>query len=391
MVVLRAEHMDFLAGDIGESLSFGLTIPDEYLPDEANPPELKWVNWRWPRYEYLAGTNKKVKACSQFMVHDGVVLQQFTLENTSNMQIDVGPFKVDSVVEIHDLDFLQWEDDVEHQSRLGPKGYGHVHVQMLPGHEQTCEGEKREKHAVASVMTTFLNGKSVSFKPDSVDLKTLKLGGDGAGANKAEIVIAYKLLLLPNRTCDWRNFIIPADSSDINTWLRKECLSYKEDDGRANQCLARLPLTKPDKPDTGAARGDGVPQGADERTTSPKRFDNSDYSSSEVQMQKGLASFTMPSGTSKSANNWSPKDHLEYFAWRHLEHILSVCAIPLSPPRLIENDESPPRLIENDESAKVVMPVKSPSDPPASDHMDVSFALTCGDMSDHRITTSASL
>lgn len=29
--------------------SFGLTLPTKFLPDQT--PEVKWVNWKWPRYE----------------------------------------------------------------------------------------------------------------------------------------------------------------------------------------------------------------------------------------------------------------------------------------------------------------------------------------------------
>lgn len=32
-----------------ESLSFGLSLPKSFRPDKV--PEVKWVNWRWPRYE----------------------------------------------------------------------------------------------------------------------------------------------------------------------------------------------------------------------------------------------------------------------------------------------------------------------------------------------------
>lgn len=47
-VSVRASDLDALASGNGDP-SFGVHLPSAFLPSRA--PEMKWVNWRWPRYE----------------------------------------------------------------------------------------------------------------------------------------------------------------------------------------------------------------------------------------------------------------------------------------------------------------------------------------------------
>lgn len=47
-IVRRAEVLNDLRSGI-DDLSFGLYLPSRFLPDQV--PKMKWVNWRWPRYE----------------------------------------------------------------------------------------------------------------------------------------------------------------------------------------------------------------------------------------------------------------------------------------------------------------------------------------------------
>lgn len=50
-IVGRADDLSDLAkeGFGGGNLSFGLNLPREFQPDQV--PEMKWVNWKWPRHE----------------------------------------------------------------------------------------------------------------------------------------------------------------------------------------------------------------------------------------------------------------------------------------------------------------------------------------------------
>lgn len=303
------------------------------------------------------------------MTHGGVVLQQFTLENKDVKPVEVGPFRIESTVRIRDLDSLEPEDDENKESHsLGPNGYGHVCVRLLPG---GCHG-----YAVASVSTTFVNGSAVKFNEQDESRSTLldsfKLGGSNSGQNIVEIVIARKLIALPKGPSDWRNFVIPAHAGNINHWLQEEDDKWHEDDEQTTPCLATLAVTRNKSSNTVAARDAADPQGANEERTAPSQSEYDESSSAGANLRRNSRFFNMPCGTSNPSENWNPKDHLEYFAWRHLEHILCVCAIPLSPSELIEVSAS----------REVKPPVLETSPP---------VALTCGDISGHRINTAASL
>ncbi|KAL1874482.1 hypothetical protein Daus18300_003500 [Diaporthe australafricana] len=388
-VVDRAGDLDSLARNIGDKFSFSLLVPPDCSPDETKPPEIRWVNWRWPRYEYCLPINKNVKACFQYMVHDGLVLQQFTLENTSDKSVKVDPFEIESIVLIRDLDFLDGsssfnnasENTKEYLNVLGPNGYGHVCVHTLPdlpNHKHDSTG-RCTAHAVACVTTAFVNGSAVPFssqgKLTSIFLKDLEPGNQDSDQNKVDIVIARKLILLPKGPTDWRNFVISAEDGNINHWLEEEIKSFWDEDESLMDCFARLSMTEPENTLTGAARDDTALQDASE-TVASIESDNNEPTSVEAEAHEDLRPSRsrfpfMPVGQSSSETDWNPKHHLEYFAWRHLEHILSVCAIPLSTPGLVEVDRS------------------SKGKPPAR-ASSPSVALTCGDMSGHRINTSAS-
>lgn len=51
LIASRAGDLNDLAklGSGRSSQSFGLILPRQFLPDQI--PEVKWVNWKWPRYE----------------------------------------------------------------------------------------------------------------------------------------------------------------------------------------------------------------------------------------------------------------------------------------------------------------------------------------------------
>lgn len=47
-ILSRADDLDVLGSGL-DRLSFGVSLPDRYRPSHA--PKVRWVNWRWPRYE----------------------------------------------------------------------------------------------------------------------------------------------------------------------------------------------------------------------------------------------------------------------------------------------------------------------------------------------------
>lgn len=75
--------------------------------------------------------------------------------------------------------------------------------------------------------------------------------------------------------------------------------------------------------------------------------------------------FSGESGSPYQDIRWSFHDHINFITGRNLEHILSVCSIPI---------------------------LKASHSADGKDEMDTtSIALTCGDMSGHRVATTASL
>lgn len=341
------------------------------------------------------------------MVHEGVVLQQFTLENTGDTSVDLGSFTFQFTPDhlIRDLDFLDASNsfndvDGDHKSYTfmpGPNGYARVgvHVQdedsegegegqgslveaqaTILGHEATGASNHSTNSVsshtaphlasdqfdrVASVMTVFVNGSATESHHwdnllEGYDNQLHGKGTDIPGGNKLQIVVAHKLISLPHERSSWKNFVISAEAANINHWLREEEKAmWDEDDGTTSTalCLVGLPVSK----------------SKDTNLYATHKIDGSRDKNKEVApplSSGGPPGFSMPTGTPGAAN---PKDHLEYFTRRHLEHLLSVCSMPLSTPKLITD-------VDSDDG---------PEEP------SLAVTLTCGDISGHRVNTSASL
>lgn len=399
-----------------DDFSFGLFIPEELCPDWAQLPEERWVNWRWPRYEYCpeSASGNKIKVCFQYMVHEGVVLQQFTLENAGETSVELDPseFKCAPDHLIRDLDFLDGsysfnevnKDDESYSFIPGPNGYSRVCVHVQKENSKAEDEGEGEGHKplvealaaaldheasdaqnqpatpvssntvphlangqscrVASVITVFVNGAARELQrwDNLLEGHEKQLHGKGtsnSGGNKLQIVIAYKLIRLPCDRSSWKNFVISAEAANINHWLREEEKNMWAENVDATDtalCLVGLPISESKDTDFYAAHGsDTSPGKSMEVSTAPS--------------SDGPPKFSMPIGTPGTA---SPKDHLEYFARRHLEHLLSACAIPLS-------------------TTKLIGEVGSSGASGEPEELSLPVALTCGDISGHRISTSASL
>lgn len=346
LVEIRSQDLE----NFSRTSGFGLYMPPESVPNEQEPPEVKWVNWRWPRYEYTYKTEHggaEVRACFQYMVHKGVVLQQFTLENTGEKSSPVGPFSFTPNHLIRDLDFLkddysfnkQVEQSKEYLSIPAPNEYGYICVHrgaqdlLVTGSSSnnSSENPNDKSSAVASAITIFVDGSATMNQPKHF-LKRRNLGHKDSGQNKLQIVIAYKLFLMRGTHMPWMDFVVSAEDANINHWLREERELLWGPNDNQTHCLTALALSTVD----------------------------SRENNKEATDKKNHATFKMPSDIPTESSN--PLNHLDYFAWRHLEHILSVCAIPVSLPGKPHAKESAPPI-----------------------------ALTCGDMCGHRINTSASL
>lgn len=353
------------------------------------------------------------------------MLQQFTVENTNQEDVTTGNFGFKSELLIRDLDFLDGKyefnerrsDSIGLSVSLGPSGYDHVTTSTLePTNSSTTSssrgsalhlsfGDQQEPssqpQAVASVITIFINGKATKTRSDDslaslpnvlpgkptrtrsdgrrasfTDLPPQKATetqsdgrppilpdelhgkGDGTDSNKLQIVVAYKLLLIPKSEVDRTDFVISARAANINHWLRKERDEFVKGGDKTSLRTMGLSMINIRESDMGKPGPDDLVN-----AESGKQ----DTAGSSTDLPDPKVPFDIPRTS-------SPKYHLEYLAWRHLEHILSVCAVPLSTSGLIGQKVSP--LPPNCSGLGT-------QDKPV-------IALTCGDMSGHRINTSAS-
>lgn len=463
----RADGLDELSKTTDNAsyhYSYGLYLSNNVCSNE--PLEVKWVNWRWPRYEYNT-QYPEVKASIQWMIHNGIILQQLVLENVGDAPVPFN-YAPETVMLIRDLDYLDPrysfnEDDWEastYKHIPGPNGYGHVSlheiespapvemavnqpsnhnnststpadqnhpgnpvlgkkkntlkrevdrprfgtaVRKQSGNAHVGDGDNRvqngtpltkELRSVAAVTGLFHNGEAVKIpdKPDPVICHTLQ------GHDLVEVVVAYKIIALPASEAHWENFMVTADEADVSKFLHEECADLWESTEGTPLCslgISMMDLNEELGKTTGRAdvdirESEGLhrmkPKTANDMTLSEdekaKGFmsvnegdddtrTSVDKEESDLTHNTGARSASQREQTSfpsEILTGSSPKIHIEYMVWRHLEHILSVCAVPLSTRSLKTGNNQRPN---TDNTALV--------------------ALTCGDMSGHRVSTSASL
>lgn len=483
LVRARAEMLEELSASVGTEFSFGLGVPWEFCPLE--PPEVKWVNWRWPRYEYDTKI-PNVKASFQYVVHDKAVFQQFVLTNSGGESVDF-EYQLGKDMLLRDLDYLDSAyafnegNEVIYTRVSGPNGYGHVCVAALSKNDDpppvdggsndyrattgsdasklsagthvsdfapatnigmnprpaniltsdesktqtannaTCNDSKRVEESdkihtrsasVAAIINLFVNGQAVriqnAYHEGHFVLEGKQATTNGNLSGTLEIVISYKLMLLPQSKGGWRRFLVSAQDADVSNILRKETERLWKGAGLSSICslglsfMEPVPSTSPVLTPTNAkseAISDEQKEEARKGSNEDKRLGddkspvgiviNSEANNESVSTSLGhdlaqgktrsipgdsqhfnLEDIPLPSGTALMG---STRSHTEYLAWRHLEHILSNCAIPCSAQ---EYDDSfcptPPESEKDQEKGEVII------------------ALTCGDMSGHRVCTSAS-
>ncbi|KAH7309738.1 hypothetical protein B0I35DRAFT_85741 [Stachybotrys elegans] len=362
---------------IVDSDYYGNSYTPLYPPREL--PQQQFVNYRWPRFEQTVGG---VEVTTQWMVHDGLVLQNIRLVNDSDRDVDLQ-------LKIHLADDAMWIRDLEHiddsyafnesqgnhRRQLGPHGYGWVLTRKIesPPPRDATEDENRsvrvdgqndhqnqpyndnEPCSIAIILSVMEDGQLRRFvEEDMLTLnRTLKAdGGEYAPSvatseKRLEVTVAYNMILLSGKQSHWKDFLISAQAMDIAAILSKEPFN--------NSLQISTMVETTDQADH--VSGGGGDEGASEVSVE----DISDTDSLSYQQAQ-------PSGLPENAGESSP--HIEFVVRRQLEHILSTCSIPLKPPRMEEDGTF--------------------EDYWANDAFDIPVALTCGDLSFHRITASAS-
>lgn len=475
MVRERAADLDALARSPGVFFSGSrLGLRGFWSRD---PPQVKWVNWRWPRYEAITDI-PHVTASSQWLVHDGIVLQQVVLKS-SDFQPAIIPYEFTKDIWLRDLDYLDSDHPFNHSAEgyscvPGPHGYGYVCVHALdrsslvkdpnignirlgkdrttttsgiamstappkaqpsnaklartvnadaaiasvpneasPQPESECSvGDSRSfqtpveqfsnPDSIAVIINLFVNGRAAIIYGDGIHKSWFTIEPcRTVDVPCAEIVVAYKLIFLPSGEADWRNFLISAHEADVNKILREETERLWENAGPPSLCSLDLSCVEPrefssprtDLTNAGCDDIDNVEPEKKDTLVGHADAERGDLEDNVVVSERARAEIsarkhTDPPNGARDAKSFLPngifatRENIEYFAWRHLEHILSVCAIPVLTPALFEGLSS-----ETSDHHQASEPVSWEGE--GKD--DVPIALTCGDMSGHRVCTSASL
>lgn len=377
------------------STMFGLKFRNLDLLDNALP-RLTWLQYRWARYEYKGrcfNSMEDVGLTIQFIVRNRIVYQQCILENRGETDVDL-VLAFCKGVSISDLDHVT--NDYEFNKTTsnyenagpGPGGFGWVHVNRFRGGSPGAQTESQRSmhetksnsshsnrentetnYGVALVVSMAVNGEVVRFSPGQAPhiwKQTLKARSrtPGGRCQKLEIVTAYKLVLLANPLSDWRTFVVPLKEMNPSKFLR-EASAVSSFSTSITSISENDDLT---------------------HTYDTQRSDTlKEIVSEEVQAgladvsQDGTATVgSQPQAEPSPAVDHDPisektsrtMDHIEFTTRRNLEHILGVCAIPVAVHVFGEIAER-----STWKKLRDLRPI----------------ALTCGDLSGHRISTAGSL
>ncbi|KAG6357291.1 hypothetical protein INS49_015169 [Diaporthe citri] len=105
--------------------------------------------------------------------------------------------------------------------------------------------------SVAAIINLFTNGKAGKIYGKGGlwhehALEASRSGPDGMVHGNLEIVVAYKLIPLPDGEVDWRNFLVPARDADVNRILREETEHLWENStGISSLCSLGLTFLEP--------------------------------------------------------------------------------------------------------------------------------------------------
>lgn len=371
---------------------FGLKFLNLQLLGDA-VVKLKWYQYQWPSYEYKRGCFKglnNVGMTIQFIVRDGTVLQQCILENWGEADVDIHLAFCKAMC-IRDLDHVSDNHALnettpdDHNAGPGPGGFGWVHMSRFhegapsprtdspySSHREPDRNhynridKSQPRYGVALVISVAVDGKMIRFSQGQSphiwkQILNAKSDTPEVRTQKMEIVTAYKMVLVADPVSDWKTFIVPLKEMNANKSLREaravpsfnvSITRTKGQNGEAcSDITQNLEALAPDvKKDE--ANMANVPQ------------DGAATADSELQTEQLPAVDHEPN----PGNINSITDHIEFAVRRNLEHILSVCAIPVRVPGERHEGSIWDKLRD-------VRPI----------------ALTCGDMAGHRISTASSL
>lgn len=353
---------------------YGLRFPGLILNSSVQP-HLEWTNWRWPCHQYALRSFKdhpNLKLTIQWMVHEKTVLQRCLVQNNGeDFQLDV---EFSKSMKIRDLDHLEpfnrFNDEIHNEVRPGPRGYSWVCFQRFQG--RSVASENATPYGVSITCAVAINGETQTFENEVTPQKWSFLcqgrrpGATNESSHTVEVITAYKMTLLQTPKGAWETHIIP--------WNTMKVIQSVLDKSPDQSLPARFSGSSwYHIAYMGQAVGTYL-RGASNRIPEDTKLSTEMFNKiGTAGNQTGRFTSKVPFNTLEEASPpktlGSPLDNLVFAVRRNLEHILSVCAVQTFPTGHHSAFNSLPKALKSVEAT----------------------ALTCGDMSGHRICWSASL
>lgn len=295
-----------------EDLSFGLKLQDLVYD---KPPRRSCLVNRWPQYDF---ENSTTGLTVQWTIHQGSLIQRCLLVNKHNEDRPVDfSFSKDMWLQNSNLDSI--ERKRRYDSIQGPGGCSWVFIAHSKD-DNVRDPNDPECMGIGVMTTIFVDGVACVWNDDASWRKILPGNPDqGAKSHELEVVTAYKLMSIGRTPTAWTDFIIHANDIDAGLALLDIA------SGSVSFASFRLPVTPEVQSRTDHQDGRAQANGFHEEV--PR------------DLQKVVV------------------ERLNVIILRHLEHILSVCSIP------------------------VPLPARNA----------IGYAITTGDISDHKIWPNSAI
>ncbi|KAF3021146.1 hypothetical protein E8E14_013836 [Neopestalotiopsis sp. 37M] len=250
------------------------------------------------------------------------------------------------------LQYFELRETPESPLKIAPRPAATEDFTPTDTRVKMLDSKTTDPFTVVVVAAVFVNGEPKKFESQENPLSPSNWAliwneqsqSEPERQRRLEIVTAYQMLLVPSAHTEWKDLIIPAKDVDMELFLNKDAVVSTQ----------LFPFGLSDVPlpfSTSNVGGQMLDSQSATKQSTTARYDalNSNESLQKMKRLSGLPTHSSPAG------------HLNYAMWRNLEHILSVCSIHIGP--------------------RMADQINSEIEP---------IALTCGDMSLHRVCNSAS-
>ncbi|KAK6840080.1 hypothetical protein PG987_005946 [Apiospora arundinis] len=344
-------------------------------------PDLSWINYRWPQFTTTEETDRsKLETTTQWIAHEGMILQRVQVHYSGPGEVHLR-FRIpkgDDIMEIRDLDHISvpygFLTSSHYGSRemLGPNQYSWVFTHKLRQKEPQDADENTEEDAnaeelqesIAVITSVMQDGKVLQWTdtPEETPSASPTNSTESAAANSEPGAPTSKMTRSLGGTM--------AENRPHQEW---DGTLTAEGNRSTEIVVAYKMMLMPKHPShswesfTISAESMNV---SNILSQEDAPLETLWLSKTHENIEHGDPPRSLPE-TPQSAS-----EHIEFLVRRQLEHILSNCSIPLEHHIIGKDPEE--KSSENHEAQ------------PIEEGGTVPVALTCGDISFHRVCGSAS-